>query len=143
MPVFQAGPPPSCDLYILRAQILAMSNDSINSSYSPEKIAAIRKIRKLMEFWRITPAEIRGAPAVIVPKIEVSAPPRYRHPVRGETWDGRGRQPDWLRHALTQEGYTVDELRRAVVDAVQPSVASIENSSDPAASDDGQDSSVN
>jgi DNA-binding protein H-NS len=120
-----------------------MSTDNINSSYPPEKIAAIRKIRKLMEFWRITPGEIRAAPRVVVVQAEVSAPPRYRHPVSGETWDGQGRQPDWLRHALTQQGYTVDELRRAVLDAVQPSVASTENAELPIESEDGSNSGVN
>ena len=32
-----------------------------------EKIAAIRKIRKLMEFWRISPSELRGRPVPVVP----------------------------------------------------------------------------
>ncbi|MEX8517644.1 MAG: H-NS family nucleoid-associated regulatory protein [Leptothrix sp. (in: b-proteobacteria)] len=90
-----------------------MSNDASNHFYSPEKIAAIRKIRKLMDFWRITPNEIR-----VAPKVErqepVSAPARYQHPITGASWDGLGKQPDWLRQALTKEGYTVEELRRAV-----------------------------
>ena len=40
-------------------------------------------------------------------------PPRYRHPTSGDIWDGVGSQPDWLRRALLQEGYTVEELRVA------------------------------
>ena len=90
-----------------------MSNDTSTLFYSPEKIAAIRKIRKLMDFWRITPNEIRVAPKVVVAQ-PVAAPARYQHPITGETWDGQGAQPDWLRRALLREGYTVDELRRAV-----------------------------
>ncbi len=39
--------------------------------------------------------------------------PRYRHPRSGQSWDGHGRQPQWLRDALLCEGYTVDALRRA------------------------------
>jgi DNA-binding protein H-NS len=78
-----------------------------------ERIAAIRKIRKLMDFWRITPAELRGRP---VPVVSVApAEIRYRHPVTAEGWDGLGPQPQWLREALTKEGYTVEELRRAVL----------------------------
>ena len=94
-----------------------MSNDTINPHYTPEKIAAIRKIRKLMEFWRITPHEIRVAPRSMPQPLVPAKPPRYRHPISGETWDGEGRQPDWLRQALLREGYTVEELRRAVEQA--------------------------
>lgn len=90
-----------------------MSNDTSNPIYAPEKIAAIRKIRKLMDFWRITPNEIRVAPKVL-PLLQPAKPVRYRHPINGDTWDGEGRQPDWLRQALLREGYTVEELRRAV-----------------------------
>ena len=36
---------------------------------------------------------------------------KYRHPVSGETWDGQGPHPDWLRRALLQEGLRVEELR--------------------------------
>lgn len=43
--------------------------------------------------------------------------PRYRHPTRGFTWDGRGRQPQWLRDAVLREGYLLAQLRhpRALV----------------------------
>jgi len=66
-----------------------------------------------MEFWRISPEELAGgdleAPPQPVP--EVTVQPKYRHPKSGLTWDGVGRQPDWLRLALTREGYMVEELR--------------------------------
>ena len=75
-----------------------------------ERIAAIRKIRKLMDFWRISPAELRGRPAP-PPQPARVAEVRYRHPVTQEVWDGQGAQPQWLRDALIREGYTVDELR--------------------------------
>ena len=35
----------------------------------------------------------------------------HRHPVSGETWNGLGSQPQWLRHALLSEGYRPSELR--------------------------------
>ncbi|MGY0194481.1 H-NS histone family protein [Leptothrix sp. BB-4] len=80
-----------------------------------EKLAAIRKIRRLMDFWQIEPAELAGVPLPATPVVRRVAAPevRYRHPVSGDTWDGRGSQPDWLRQALIREGYTVDELRVA------------------------------
>ncbi len=65
-----------------------------------EQRAVLARIAGLVEFWRITPDELAGA-----------APPvKYRHPLSGRTWDGRGMQPDWLRHALLKEGYLVSEL---------------------------------
>ena len=79
-----------------------------------ERQVALRKIRRLMEFWRIEPHELRGRPSRPAPVAEAVLEVRYRHPVSGETWDGRGAQPQWLREALIREGYTVDELRRAV-----------------------------
>jgi DNA-binding protein H-NS len=36
--------------------------------------------------------------------------PKYVHPKTGETWDGDGLHPDWLRKALLQEGYYLREL---------------------------------
>ena len=80
---------------------------------TPEQEAALRSIRKLIEFWRISPEELEFE-ASIVPSVlpEVVAPsPKYRHPMSGETWDGQGTQPQWLRDALTRGGYTVEELR--------------------------------
>ena len=50
-----------------------------------------------------TPAVDEQAPAV--------PPVRYRHPVRGCTWYGRGLQPQWLRDAVLQEGYLLHQLR--------------------------------
>lgn len=88
-----------------------------------EKIAAIRKIRKLMEFWRITPSELRGRPIPVV-RPPVSAEIRYRHPITQEVWDGQGPQPQWLRDALIKEGYTVDELRPV---ASQPAASASES----------------
>ncbi|MGN6529502.1 MAG: H-NS family nucleoid-associated regulatory protein [Burkholderiaceae bacterium] len=81
--------------------------------YPPEKLAALRTVRKLVEFWQITPRELRGPLPPAPPPAPSSAGIRYRHPVTGETWDGRGEHPPWLRDALLRQGYTVDELRRA------------------------------
>jgi DNA-binding protein H-NS len=86
------------------------------SHYDPEKIVAIRKIIKLMDFWKISPHELRGV--VIAPrKPAVVHEIRYRHPITDLTWDGQGGQPQWLRDALIKEGYTVQELRCADRDA--------------------------
>jgi len=86
-----------------------------DDDYPPEKLAALRTVRKLVEFWNITPQELRGPLLPAPPPVTPGALPiRYRHPVSGETWDGQGEHPAWLREALLKQGYTVDELKRAV-----------------------------
>lgn len=80
---------------------------------SAEQEAVLRSVRKLVDFWQITAEELSGIPEparVDVPE-PVAAMPKYRHPRSGETWDGEGSQPAWLREALTRQGYTVEELR--------------------------------
>lgn len=88
---------------------------------TPEQEAALRSILKLIDFWGIAPDELHDAGAEVVsppppePKRPKMLEPKYRHPQSGETWDGLGSQPPWLRQALTREGYTVEELRCAPV----------------------------
>lgn len=98
--------------HLVSAQQPLMKHLDFDSPDDPEKIAAIRKIRKLMDFWQIHPHELRGR---VVPVAATVALPviRYRHPISGLTWDGNGSQPPWLREALLREGYTPEELRRA------------------------------
>lgn len=71
--------------------------------------AALARIGSLIEFWRITPEELDGPLPVVSPSAPASRV-KYRHPVSGETWDGEGSQPEWLRLALSKEGYRVAEL---------------------------------
>lgn len=81
---------------------------------TPEQESVLRGIRKLVDFWQISADELdMGVQAVRLAAPQPSAPkgPKYRHPVTQQTWAGEGMQPDWLKEALTQEGYTVDELR--------------------------------
>jgi DNA-binding protein H-NS len=80
---------------------------------SAEQEAVLRSVRKLIAFWQITADELSGIPdpVRVVAERKPPAGPKYRHPRTGETWDGEGMQPPWLRDALTRQGYTVEELR--------------------------------
>jgi DNA-binding protein H-NS len=86
-----------------------------------ERAAVIHKIRMMMAFWGITPEELDApvdpADAVCEPPA-VPLPVKYRHPATGDTWDGSGAHPQWLRDALLKEGFTVDQLRAAAAAAV-------------------------
>ena len=93
-----------------------MSED-LDIQVSPaQRAAVIHRIRTLMEYWSITPEDLERAPEH-KQNGSPAAPPevKYRHPVSGETWDGVGSHPEWLRNALLKEGYTVQELRNAAV----------------------------
>lgn len=85
-------------------------------NWSAEKLAAARKIEMLIDFWQIRPSELRGAakhgaaPEAAAPPQNVGAP-KYRHPVSGETWDGVGSQPEWLKNALLKEGLRPEDVR--------------------------------
>jgi DNA-binding protein H-NS len=78
----------------------------------------ILQIRGLMATWQIEPWELTGLGRR---EIQISngasghkprsLPAKYRHPVSGEEWTGQGRQPQWLKDALTVEGMTVEQLR--------------------------------
>ena len=95
-----------------------------DDDYPPEKLAALRTVRKLVEFWNISPQELRGPLPPPPPAPEPGTLPiRYRHPVSGETWDGQGEHPAWLREALLKQGYTVDEPKRAVAQPADDSAA--------------------
>jgi DNA-binding protein H-NS len=73
-----------------------------------ERQAALGNARRLVDFWQITPEELEG-PAP--PRPSPQPLYRYTHPKTGETWDGLGRQPAWLRRCLIDEGYRLDEVR--------------------------------
>lgn len=67
-----------------------------------------------MDFYRITPQELGQEVDQTHAEVgEASPPVRYRHPATGQTWDGRGPHPQWMRQALLQDGYRVDDLRVA------------------------------
>ena len=91
---------------------------------TPEQEAVVRSVRKLIDFWQITPRELgassRPARTLAAPAPVEQKAAKYRHPRSGETWDGDGSQPDWLRLALTKEGYTVEELRVVPPTGIEP-----------------------
>jgi DNA-binding protein H-NS len=78
-----------------------------------QRAALIHRLRTLMEFWGITADELRRHTARPTPRPPAS--PKYRHPATGDTWDGQGSQPAWLRLALLKEGFTVEQLRQAAL----------------------------
>lgn len=74
-----------------------------------ERAAAITKVRSLMAEYGLTMADLGTRPAASAPrKGTVKLPAKYRHPDTGQTWSGRGLQPNWLKEALARGGQLSD-----------------------------------
>jgi DNA-binding protein H-NS len=89
-----------------------------------ERAAVLSRIHALMEYWGITIDDLLAE----TPECALSAPEepapkavKYRHPVTGETWDGEGQHPEWLRRALLKEGMRLDELKPEFQQSTPPS----------------------
>jgi len=73
----------------------------IESAKSAARAAAISQVRQLMAEHGLTVADLTGKPTV-KSGATVGKPvaPKYRDPVSGATWSGRGLKPRWLVDAL-------------------------------------------
>lgn len=82
--------------------------DQIETARQGEHTEAIAQIKALMEKHGVTLAELgagKGKPGRTprAPKAASSGrkvAPKYRNPATGDTWSGRGLQPNWLKAAL-------------------------------------------
>lgn len=66
-----------------------------------ERADAIAQIRQLMAQYGLDMADVTGrsgSSAARAPSAKVA--PKYRDPATGQTWSGRGLQPNWLKAAL-------------------------------------------
>jgi DNA-binding protein H-NS len=69
------------------------------------KLDAIRKFEARKQ-GPSTPLKTKAAPNK---KPRAKAAPKYRNPITGETWAGRGLQPRWLRKSL-EAGHDLKEF---------------------------------
>ena len=85
----------------LLAQKAALEKQIIDAQRE-EKTAAIAQIRALMTQYGLTAADITGRAPLAPPKRGNTGkvPVKYRDPDSGNTWSGRGLQPNWLKNAL-------------------------------------------
>ncbi len=77
-----------------------------------ERAEAIAQVRTLMSQYGLTLADIGARPAAAPaaprkPMAKVAA--KYRDPATGQTWSGRGLQPNWLKAALAS-GRSIGEF---------------------------------
>jgi DNA-binding protein H-NS len=88
------------------AELLAQKAElerQIAETQRAERAAAVAQVRELMAQHGLTLADIGvRAPTSAAAGPRNKAPVKYRDPATGQTWSGRGLQPNWLKAALAQ-----------------------------------------
>jgi len=99
------------ELSELLAQKAALEQKIIETQRA-QKVQAVAQIRQLMSEYGLTLADIgaRSAPPARKSAGGGKVAPKYRHPQTGETWSGRGLQPNWLKTALAG-GASLDDFK--------------------------------
>lgn len=77
-----------------------------------ERSGAIAEVKSLMAAHGLTLADLgtrsAAAPKAVGPSKKVAA--KYRNTATGDSWSGRGLQPNWLKRALV-DGRSLDEFK--------------------------------
>lgn len=83
----------------------------IEQTKKRDRAEAIAKVRALMAEYGLTLADLGGRVAAVPAKpTSGKVPAKYRNAATGDTWSGRGLQPNWLKAALAA-GRKLDEFR--------------------------------
>ena len=87
----------------LLAQKAAL-DEQIEQAKNKDRTEAIARVRALMDDYALTAADIGGRasakPSAPTRKPLGKVAPKYRNASTGETWSGRGLQPNWLKAAI-------------------------------------------
>lgn len=88
------------DLSELLAQKAALEQQIVDAQRE-QRAQAIAQVRALMAEHGLTLADL-GSRAAASPRKAGSGKvaPKFRNPATGDTWSGRGLQPNWLKSAL-------------------------------------------
>lgn len=94
----------------LLAQKAALEQQIVEAQRA-QRAQAIAQVKALMAEHGLTLADL-GNRAAAAPRRAMGGKvaPKYRHPSTGETWSGRGLQPNWLKAALAA-GSTLDAFK--------------------------------
>jgi DNA-binding protein H-NS len=65
-----------------------------------ERAEAIAQVKSLMAEHGLTAADLTGRSGADTSRKGKKVAAKYRNPATGETWSGRGLQPNWLKAAL-------------------------------------------
>jgi DNA-binding protein H-NS len=88
------------DLNELLAQKAALEQQIIDARRE-QRASAIANVRALMAEHGLTMADLGSRPGASPRKAGGGkVAPKFRNPATGDTWSGRGLQPNWLKAAL-------------------------------------------
>lgn len=76
----------------------AILEQKISDLRSVERISAISKIHSLIEELGLTQKDIfpPGSSRQLRNSVKTKVAPKYRDPISGKTWSGRGLAPKWI-----------------------------------------------
>ena len=77
----------------------AAIEQQIADAQRAERAGAVAKVRSLMAEHGLTLADL-STKAAAVKRAGSKVAPKYRDTATGNTWSGRGLQPNWLKQAL-------------------------------------------
>ena len=93
----------------LLAQKAALEQQIVEAQRA-QRAQAIAQIKSLMAEHGLTLADLGTRPAAAPRRAAAKVAPKFRHPQTGDTWSGRGLQPNWLKAALA-EGRRLEDFK--------------------------------
>jgi len=93
----------------LLAQKAAIERQIVEAQRN-ERAAAISRVRELMSEHGLSLADLSGKTATKTKRTGAKVAPKYRDAATGNTWSGRGLQPNWLKQALA-EGRKISDFQ--------------------------------
>lgn len=95
----------------LKQKLQEIKNLEMELAQKKSEIRAqgVEQAQALIDSLEIDVSELRfkNSAKTVARKMGGTVAPKYRGP-NGETWSGRGRQPNWL-SALVESGHTIEE----------------------------------
>ena len=89
----------------LKTQIAKLQQEA-EAALRKEKDDVVSRIHALMDDYHLTLGDLRRTSKSAVAKTAQKVAAKYRNPLTGVTWSGRGRAPAWVKEAIkrgTQE----------------------------------------
>lgn len=73
---------------------------AIREAQTADKAEAVERVRQLMSENGLTVADVAATATAKTGGTGKKVAPKYRDPISGATWTGRGLKPKWLQAAL-------------------------------------------
>ncbi len=81
-------------------QEFSKQRENLDAQVKQLRKEAIAEVQTLIDQFGLDASCFRFAGAKTQSSARPAAKPKYRDPISGKTWTGRGREPVWMREAL-------------------------------------------